>query len=229
MNNWIIHLFNYFVQFHSSLSLSLLVLLLPGVSSTLNVIVCLDLPCLPEKLLFTLWNPARHHLLSLSLLYIPFPYLVCVSIIAWVACIIMTRWHTSYHPSRWGQEPCLTHQSISSVWLVPDIQYVCRNYLLNWSESRFFLCCPSSTNAFEGLITLILVLSVQFSSFAQSCSPLCSPMDCSMPFFPVHYQLLELAQTQVHQVGDAIKPSHLVLYYILTQRFPIVLWSYKFW
>ena len=100
---------------------------------------------------------------------------------------------------------------------------------LNWSESRFFLCRPSSTNAFEGLIILILVLSVQFSSFAQSCSTLCSPMDCSMPFFPVHYQLLELAQTQVHQVGDAIKPSHLVLYYILTQRFPIVLWSYKFW
>ena len=33
-------------------------------------------------------------------------------------------------------------------------------------------------------------------------------MDCSMPGFPVHYQLLELAQTHVHQVGDAIQPSH---------------------
>ena len=28
-----------------------------------------------------------------------------------------------------------------------------------------------------------------------------------MPGFPVHHQLLELAQTQVHQVGDAIQPS----------------------
>ena len=33
-------------------------------------------------------------------------------------------------------------------------------------------------------------------------------MDCSMPGFPVHHQLLELVQTHVHQVGDAIQPSH---------------------
>ena len=29
-----------------------------------------------------------------------------------------------------------------------------------------------------------------------------------MPGFPVHHQLLELAQTHVHRVGDAIQPSH---------------------
>ena len=33
-------------------------------------------------------------------------------------------------------------------------------------------------------------------------------MDCSMPGFRVHYQLPETAQTHVHQVGDAIQPSH---------------------
>ena len=33
-------------------------------------------------------------------------------------------------------------------------------------------------------------------------------MDCSMPGFPVHHQLLELAQTHVHWVGDAIQLSH---------------------
>ena len=33
-------------------------------------------------------------------------------------------------------------------------------------------------------------------------------MDCSMPGFPVHYQLPELAKTHVHRVGDAIQPSH---------------------
>ena len=32
-----------------------------------------------------------------------------------------------------------------------------------------------------------------------------------MPGFPVHHQLLELAQTQVHQVSDAIQPSHSLL------------------
>ena len=33
-------------------------------------------------------------------------------------------------------------------------------------------------------------------------------MDCSMPGFPVHHQLPELAQTHVHWVGDTIHPSH---------------------
>ena len=32
-----------------------------------------------------------------------------------------------------------------------------------------------------------------------------------MPGLPVHHQLPELAQTQVHQAGDAIQPSHPVL------------------
>ena len=33
-------------------------------------------------------------------------------------------------------------------------------------------------------------------------------MDCSMPGLSVHCQLLELTQTHVHWVGDAIQPSH---------------------
>ena len=33
-------------------------------------------------------------------------------------------------------------------------------------------------------------------------------MDFSTPGFPVHHQALELAQTRVHWVGDAIQPSH---------------------
>ena len=49
---------------------------------------------------------------------------------------------------------------------------------------------------------------VQFTSVAQSCPTLYDPMDCSTPGFTVHHQLLELAQTHVHQVGDAIQPSH---------------------
>ena len=32
-------------------------------------------------------------------------------------------------------------------------------------------------------------------------------MDCSTPGFPVHHQLPELAQTHIHQVGDAVQPS----------------------
>ena len=36
-------------------------------------------------------------------------------------------------------------------------------------------------------------------------------MDCSMPGFPIHHQLLELAYTHVYQVGDGIQPSYPLL------------------
>ena len=49
------------------------------------------------------------------------------------------------------------------------------------------------------------------SSVTQSCLPLCDPMYFSMPGFPVHHQLLELAQTHVHRVNDAIQSSHPLL------------------
>ena len=47
-----------------------------------------------------------------------------------------------------------------------------------------------------------------FSSVPQSCPTLCDSMDCSTLGFPVHHQLLELTQTHVHRVSDAIQPSH---------------------
>ena len=37
---------------------------------------------------------------------------------------------------------------------------------------------------------------------------LCDPMDCSAPGFPIHHQLLELAQIHVRWVGDATQPFH---------------------
>ena len=42
----------------------------------------------------------------------------------------------------------------------------------------------------------------------QSCLTFCDPMDHSTPGLPVHHQLLELTQTHVHWVSDAIQPSH---------------------
>ena len=45
-------------------------------------------------------------------------------------------------------------------------------------------------------------------SVAQSCPPLCDPMDCSMPGLPVLHQLPEFAQAHVQWVSDAIQPSH---------------------
>ena len=61
----------------------------------------------------------------------------------------------------------------------------------------------------SGLFVLILSrVIVQFSSVAQSWPSLCDPMNRSTPGLPVHHQLPEFTQTHVHQVGDAIKPSH---------------------
>ena len=47
----------------------------------------------------------------------------------------------------------------------------------------------------------------QFSPVAESCSTLIDTVGCSMPGHPVHHQLLEFIQTQVHRVSDAIQPS----------------------
>ena len=60
----------------------------------------------------------------------------------------------------------------------------------------------------EGNHPFLSLISVQFSSVAQSCPTLCDPMDCSTPGLPVHHQLPEFTQTHVHRVVDAIQPSH---------------------
>ena len=52
-------------------------------------------------------------------------------------------------------------------------------------------------------------LIIQFSSVTQSCLPsLCDPVNRSTPGLPVHHQLPDFTQTHVHEVGDAIQPSH---------------------
>ena len=55
-------------------------------------------------------------------------------------------------------------------------------------------------------------VSVQFSSVTRLFPTLCDPMDYSILSICVHHQLQELAQTHVHQVGDAIQPSHTLMF-----------------
>ena len=52
---------------------------------------------------------------------------------------------------------------------------------------------------------------MDFSSVAQSRPTLWDTMDCSTLGLPVHHQLLEFTQTNVHWVSDAIQPSHPVI------------------
>ena len=51
-------------------------------------------------------------------------------------------------------------------------------------------------------------VSVQFSSVTQSCPTLCDPMNHSTPGLPIHHHLPEFTQIHVHQVSEAIQPSH---------------------
>ena len=50
----------------------------------------------------------------------------------------------------------------------------------------------------------------QFSSVTQSYPTLWDPMDCSMPGFPLHHQLLELIQTSM-SVELVMPSNHLIL------------------
>ena len=56
-------------------------------------------------------------------------------------------------------------------------------------------------------ITETNISSVQSLSHVR----LCDPMNRSSSGLPVHHQLPKPTQTHVHQVGDAIQPSHLLL------------------
>ena len=58
------------------------------------------------------------------------------------------------------------------------------------------------------IIIIIITNVIQFSSVSQSCPTLCDLMDCSTAS-PVHHQLLEPAQTHIH---ESVMPSnHFIL------------------
>ena len=80
------------------------------------------------------------------------------------------------------------------------------SYTVTWVDPSEIIYLHSP---FHGSYEFLKYMSsVQFSPVAQSCLTLCDPMNCSTPGLPVHHQLLESTQTHVHQVGDAIQPSH---------------------
>ena len=63
---------------------------------------------------------------------------------------------------------------------------------------------------------------IQFSSVTQSCLTLCNPMNHSIPGLPLHHQLLEFTQTQVHWCHPTI---YLILFHpllLLPSIFPSI-------
>ena len=76
------------------------------------------------------------------------------------------------------------------------------------SEHVKVTCLDCTSLVFNCSRVIRGIFQVQFSSVAQSCLTLCEPMNYSTPGFPVHHQLLELTQTHVLRVSDAIQPYH---------------------
>ena len=79
------------------------------------------------------------------------------------------------------------------------------------SDDHYIYYCGQESLRRNGVAFMVnkrVQNEVQFSSVTQSCPTLYNPMNCSTPGLPVHHQLPELTQTHIHQVGDAIQPSH---------------------
>ena len=107
-------------------------------------------------------------------------------------------------PWKFPSNPILlipSHLGQPLFWFVLSRLCLFLNFRAEWTE---FVC----VSGFFLLLILEILSCCLFSSVAQSCLTLCSPMDCSTPGLPVHHQLPELAQTHVHWVGDAIQPPH---------------------
>ena len=96
--------------------------------------------------------------------------------------------------------------------LTPKIFIQCMSFrTIPLHHGQRWSCFSRVLGAIESLIRLqshVLPFSFCCYSVTQSCLTLCNPMDCSMPVFHALYHLLELAQTHVLWVSDAIQPSH---------------------
>ena len=102
--------------------------------------------------------------------------------------------------------------NIIHIYQLMDIYWNCfcfgdiKKCLLCFAHFLFFVHHALYSTVFDSSPS-----SVQFSSVTQSCPTLCDPMNHGTPSLPVHHQLLEFTQTQVHRVSDAIQPSHPLL------------------
>ena len=95
--------------------------------------------------------------------------------------------------------------SWNTVGQIMEMSLLLPNHPVTWSFSGIEILGQISR------IGLKMFSSVQFSSVAQSCPTLCDPMNRNTPGLPVHHQLPDFTQTHVHQVSDAIQPSHPLL------------------
>ena len=97
-----------------------------------------------------------------------------------------------------------THKKNWAMYLLKEVMYLATKK----KKYNFIIKEEEKNGCWRSISRVIEHMRDQFSSVAQSSLTLCDPMNCSTPGFPVHHQLLELPQTHVHRVSDAIQPSH---------------------
>ena len=70
------------------------------------------------------------------------------------------------------------------------------------AQSQTQLMRLSSSSSKQKLLTSVISRDIKHLRYvvvvAQSCPPLCNPMDCSMPGFPAVHYFPEFVQTRVH-------------------------------
>ena len=103
-------------------------------------------------------------------------------------------WENSYFSLIFGEKILPDWYSWLAIFILT--LWVCHSTLLAYRVSA------------EKSYMLDFSASVQFSSVTQLFPTLCNPINRSTPGLPVHHQLPDLTQTHVHQVDDAIQPSH---------------------
>ena len=97
-----------------------------------------------------------------------------------------------------------------SVFMAIPYSFDYHSFIIVWNQGVWCFQICSSQDCCGFWRSSVVPDKFCCCSVTQSCLTLCSPMACSMPGFPVLHNLLELAQTHVHWVGDAIQPSHLL-------------------
>ena len=80
----------------------------------------------------------------------------------------------------------------------------------HWQVDSLLLS-PQESSDLNHSVHLSWIFPCKFSSIALSCPTLGDLMHCSTPGLPVYHHLPEFTQTHVHQVSDAIQPSHPLL------------------
>ena len=148
---------------------------------------------------------------------LPCPQIILARILEWVA---MSSSRGSSWPRDWT---CISYVSCVGRWILYWATWEAQVRILDqvaifssrgssWSRDQTCLLWPP---AFAGQFFTtespgkhILRQIAICCSVAKWWPTLCDAMDCSRPGFPVLYYLLELAQTHVHWISDAIQPSH---------------------